>query len=71
VQVPGRAIVVAVALVLAAPLALGQDVGLATDEPAEAEEPSDAWLSAKVKAALLTAEDVPAMRVHVDTVEGP
>ena len=33
-------------------------------------EPSDAWITTKVKAALITSEDVPASSVHVDTVDG-
>jgi len=32
--------------------------------------PSDAWITTKVKAALITAEGVASTRVHVDTVDG-
>jgi len=60
---------VTLTLLLAAPFALGQALDVTSDEPA-ADEPSDAWITAKVKAALLTAEDVPATSVHVDTVDG-
>ena len=42
------------------------------DEPTvEAVEPAaDEWITTKVKTALLTAEGVPAARVHVDSVDG-
>lgn len=69
-QSPSRALVVAAVLVLAAPLARGQALDFTTDDAEAAEEPADAWIAAKVKAALLTAEDVPAGSVHVDSVDG-
>jgi hyperosmotically inducible protein len=37
---------------------------------ARADSVPDAWVTTKVKTALLTAEGVPASRVHVDTIDG-
>jgi len=61
----------AAVFLLIAPLARAQALDLPSDESSESDEsPSDAWITTKVKAALITAEDVPATRVHVDTVDG-
>jgi osmotically-inducible protein OsmY len=57
-------------LSLAAPFARGQMTGVPSDVTEPPDEPSDAWITTKVKAALLTAEGVPATSVHVDTVDG-
>jgi osmotically-inducible protein OsmY len=44
--------------------------GLALSAPALGADASDPWITTKVKAALLTADDVDGLDVNVDTVEG-
>jgi osmotically-inducible protein OsmY len=52
-------------------LSLAVAFGVATSAtPARAATVPDAWITTKVKMALLTAEDVPATAVSVDTVDG-
>ena len=67
----GRAIYVAAAVLMIAPLARAQALDVPSDEPSQSDgSPPDAWVTTKVKAALLTSEGAPGMSVHVDTVDG-
>jgi len=67
-----RAIVAAALLLALATPARAQVIGPALDDGYEAVDdgaPSDAWLTTKVKAALVLADGVPWASVHVDTVD--
>jgi len=50
--------------------AFGAALALTLGGVAQAAQPPDAWVTTKVKMALLTGEGVPASEVHVDTVDG-
>jgi len=65
--VAGAALLVGAAWVQAQALEAAPDD---TSTSASDGEPSDAWITTKVKAALITAEGVPSSSVHVDTVDG-
>ncbi len=67
----GRAILVAAAVLMIAQRSPAQALDMPSDDSSQSDgSPPDAWITTKVKAALLTSEDAPAMSVHVDTVDG-
>ncbi len=70
---PFLALVAGAAFLVGAAWAHAQGIETGSDDPTSSAsdgEPSDAWITTKVKAALITAEDVPATSVQVDTVDG-